>query len=186
MADDEPPSKKNKMSVPKKPEQYFKPKSEPRPSKSPADLPQVSSLSGLEMPMSDSTSVVEDPSSVFPGVQAPVPAVVPAVSSVTITRRDPRTAGHRLSVPQIVPDAFVPVVPANIPISVEPVVVEAKGPLPMPPPAPVSIPRPVIPKPASYGPSTTRCRIIYNICYILNAFHSALLGGFWMDKFYMQ
>lgn len=160
MADDEPPSKKNKMSVPKKPEQSFKPKSEPRPSKSPADLPQVSSLSGLETPMSDSTSVVEDPSSVFPVVHASVPAVVPAVSSVTITRRDPRTAGHRSSVPQIVPDA---VVPANIPISVEPVVVEAKGPLPMPPPAPVSIPRPLIPKPSSYGSGTARCENIYNI-----------------------
>lgn len=159
MADDEPPSKKTKMSVPKKPEQYFKPKSEPRPSKSPADLPHVSSLFGLETPMSDSTSVVEDLSGIFPAVQAPVPAV----SSVTITRRDPRTAGHRSSVPQIVPDAVVPVVPANIPISVEPVVVEAKGPLPMPPPAPVSIPRPVIPKPASYGSGTTRCRNIYNI-----------------------
>ncbi|KAF4107568.1 hypothetical protein G5714_011932 [Onychostoma macrolepis] len=156
LADDEPPpSKKTKMSVPKKPEPSFKPKSEPRPSKSPADIPQVSSLSGLETPMSDSTSVVEDPSSVFPLVQAPVPAVVPAVTSVTITRRDPRTAGHRSSVPQIVPDAVVPVVPANIPISVEPVVVEAKGPLPMPPPAPASIPRPVIPKPASYGSGTT-------------------------------
>ncbi|XP_052424745.1 death-inducer obliterator 1 isoform X2 [Carassius gibelio] len=151
LADDEPPSKKNKMSVHKKPEQSFKPKSEPRPSKAHADLPQVSSVSGLETPMSDTTSVVEDPSSLFPVAQAPVPAVVPAVSSVTITRRDPRTAGHRSSVPPIVPDA---VVPANVPISVEPVVVEAKGPLPMPPPAPVSIPRPVIPKPASYGSGT--------------------------------
>ncbi|XP_043107441.1 death-inducer obliterator 1 isoform X4 [Puntigrus tetrazona] len=154
LADDEPPSKKPKMSVPKKPEQSFKPKSESRPSRSSADLPQVSSHSGLEMPMPDSTSVVEDPSGVFPVVQAPVPAVVPAVSSVTITRRDPRTAGHRSSVPQIAPDA-VPVVPANIPISVEPVVVEAKGPLPMPPPAPTSIPRPVMPKPASYGSGST-------------------------------
>ncbi|XP_016352837.1 death-inducer obliterator 1-like isoform X2 [Sinocyclocheilus anshuiensis] len=155
LADDEPPSKKNKMSAPKKPEHSFKSKSESRPSKSPADLPQVSSLSGPETPMPDSAAVMEDPSSVFPVVQAPVTAAVPAVSSVTITRRDPRTAGHRSSVPQIVPDVVVPAMPANIPISVEPVVVEAKGPLPMPPPAPASIPRPVIPKMASYGSSTT-------------------------------
>ncbi|XP_067288052.1 death-inducer obliterator 1 isoform X2 [Pseudorasbora parva] len=157
-ADDEPPSKKNKMSAPKKPEPSFKSKPEPRPSKSPADLPQVSSHSGLEMPLPDSTSVMEDSSSVFPVVQPSVTAV-PAVSSVTITRRDPRTAGHRSTVPHIVPD--VPALPANIPISVEPAIVEAKGPLPMPPPAPASLARPVMPKPAtsqdlrSYGSSTT-------------------------------
>lgn len=159
MADDEPPSKKSKMSVPKKPEPSFKSKSELRPSKSPAEPPQASSLSGLETPLPDSTSVMEDPSSVFPVVQVPVAAAVPAVSSVTITRRDPRTAGHRSSVPQIVPDVVVPAVAANVPVSVEPVVVEAKGPLPMPPPAPTSIPRPVVPKSSSYGSSTTRCRI---------------------------
>ncbi|XP_059385331.1 death-inducer obliterator 1-like isoform X2 [Carassius carassius] len=155
LVDDEPPSKKNKMSAPKKPENSFTSKSESRPSKSPADLPQVSSLSGPETPISDSAAVMEDLSSVFPVVQAPVTAAVPAVSSVTITRRDPRTAGHRSSVPQIVPDVVVPAMPSNIPISVEPVVVEAKGPLPMPPPAPASIPRPVIPKTASYGSSST-------------------------------
>ncbi|XP_050978340.1 death-inducer obliterator 1 isoform X7 [Labeo rohita] len=155
LADDEPPSKKSKMSVPKKPEPSFKSKSELRPSKSPAEPPQASSLSGLETPLPDSTSVMEDPSSVFPVVQVPVAAAVPAVSSVTITRRDPRTAGHRSSVPQIVPDVVVPAVAANVPVSVEPVVVEAKGPLPMPPPAPTSIPRPVVPKSSSYGSSTT-------------------------------
>ncbi|KAK7127884.1 hypothetical protein R3I93_020458 [Phoxinus phoxinus] len=158
-ADDEPPSKKNKMSAPKKPEPSFKSKPDPRPSKSPADLPQVSSLSGVEMPLPDSTSAMEDSSGVFPVVQPPVTAAVPAVSSVTITRRDPRTAGHRSSVPHIVPD--IPAMPAIIPVSVEPVVVEAKGPLPMPPPAPASLARPVMPKPASsqdlrnYGSSTT-------------------------------
>ncbi|KAK9966476.1 hypothetical protein ABG768_003584 [Culter alburnus] len=161
-ADDEPPSKKTKMSAPKKPEPSFKSKPEPRPSKSPADLPQGSSLSGVEMPLPDSTSQMEDSSCVFPVVQPPVTAAVPAVSSVTITRRDPRTAGHRSSVPHIVPDIpAIPAMPANIPVSVEPVVVEAKGPLPMPPPAPASLARPVIPKPASsqdlrnYGSSTT-------------------------------
>lgn len=115
------------------------------------------------MPLPDSTSVMEDSSGVFPVVQPPVTAAVPAVSSVTITRRDPRTAGHRSSVPHIVPD--IPAMPANIPISVEPAVVEAKGPLPMPPPAPASLARTVMPKPASsqdlrnYGSSTTRCSI---------------------------
>lgn len=155
------------MSAPKKPEPSFKSKPEPRLSKSPADLPQVSSLSGVEMPLPDSTSVMEDSSGVFPVVQPPVTAAVPAVSSVTITRRDPRTAGHRSSVPHIVPHIVpdIPAMPANIPISVEPAVIEAKGPLPMPPPAPASLVRPVMPKPASsqdlrnYASSTTRCSI---------------------------
>lgn len=148
-ADDEPPSKKTKMSAPKKPELSFKSKPDPRPSKPPADFPQVSSHSGHETSLPDSTTVMEDLSSVFPVVQAPLAAAVLAVSSVTITRRDPRTAGHRSSVPQIVPDV-VPAMPANVPTSVEPAVVEAKVPLPMPPPAPASLARPVVPKP-------TRC-----------------------------
>ncbi|XP_057217705.1 death-inducer obliterator 1 isoform X3 [Triplophysa rosa] len=145
-ADDEPPSKKSKMSVPKKPEPSFKSKPEPRPSKAPPDHPQVSYYSGVETSMPDSSSVMEDPKSKLPLVQTPVPA---AVSSVTITRRDPRTAGHRSSVPLTLPDVGVPALPASIPMPVEPLVVEAKGPLPMPPLAPASLPKPVVQKPAS-------------------------------------
>ncbi|XP_051956914.1 death-inducer obliterator 1-like isoform X3 [Xyrauchen texanus] len=161
-ADDEPPSKKNKMSVSKKPEPPVKAKLEPRTSKAPGVEPsQVSSYSGVETAVPDTMSVMDDPSSVMTVVQAPVTAAVPAVSSVTITRRDPRTAGHRSSLPvsQAVPDISVPTMPASIPVS-EPMVVETKGPLPMPPPAPASVPRPVMQKPASsqdvrhYGSNT--------------------------------
>lgn len=162
-ADDEPPPKKSKTSAPKKPEPTFKSKPESRSSKAPADHHQVSYYSGVETSMPDSTSAMEDPNSLLPVVQTPVPA---AVSSVTITRRDPRTAGHRSSVPLAGPDVSVPALPASIPVPVEPLVVEAKGPLPMPPPAPASLPRPVVQKPAPsqdarhYGSSIARCGAI--------------------------
>ncbi|XP_051532690.1 death-inducer obliterator 1-like isoform X4 [Myxocyprinus asiaticus] len=161
-ADDEPPSKKNKMSIPKKPEPPIKSKPEPRPSKAPAVEPsQVSSYSGVEMAVLGTMTVTEDPSSVVPVVQAPVTAAVPAVSSVTITRRDPRTAGHRSSLPvsQTGPDINIPTMPAALPV-LEPAAVETKGPLPMPPAAPASVPRPVMQKPGSsqdvrhYGSNT--------------------------------
>ncbi|XP_051967151.1 death-inducer obliterator 1-like [Xyrauchen texanus] len=149
--DDEPPSKKNKMSVPKKPEPPIKSKPEPRPSKAPAVEPsQVSSYPYAELAVLDTRTVTENPSSVMPVIQAPVTAAVPAVSSVTITRRDPRTAGHRSSLPvsQTGPDISVPTMPAVIPI-LEPAVVETKSPLPMPPPVPASVSRPVMQKPGS-------------------------------------
>ncbi|XP_065097569.1 death-inducer obliterator 1 isoform X1 [Paramisgurnus dabryanus] len=160
-ADDEPPSKKSKMSMAKKPEQPLKSKPDPRPSKPSGDHPPVSYYSGVETSMPDSTSAKEDPNTLPPPVQAPIPA---AVSSVTITRRDPRTAGHRSSLPQIrtaqtVPDVGVSSLSASIPVSVEPVAVETKGPLPMPPSTPP--PRPVVQKTASsqdarhYGSSTS-------------------------------
>lgn len=165
-ADDEPPSKKSKTSAPKKPEPTFKSKLDPRPSKAPTDHPQVSYYSGVDTSMPDSTSAMEDPKSILPLVQAQVPA---AVSSVTITRRDPRTAGHRSSVPLTLPDVGVPALPASIPVPVEPLVVEAKGPLPMPPPAPTSLPKPAVQKPASsqdarhYGSSVARYSTIQNV-----------------------
>lgn len=94
---------------------------------------------------------MEDQSSTVPAVQAPV--VMPAVSSVTISRRDPRTASHRSSAPliQTEPDVSMTVgapvsVPFVTPVPAEAPVMDTKGPLPLPPPAPVSLPKPVMPK----------------------------------------
>ncbi|TRY66539.1 hypothetical protein DNTS_015918 [Danionella cerebrum] len=140
-ADDEPPSKKSKISVSKKPEPSFKSKPDPRAAKTAADIPQVPSHSVPETTLVESAAVIEDQSSAFP-------APVPAVSSVTITRRDPRTAGQRSSGPHIAHEV-TPAKPVIIPLSVEPLVVEMKTPLPMPPPAPVILPKPVVSKPSS-------------------------------------
>ncbi|KAL7837223.1 hypothetical protein SRHO_G00269340 [Serrasalmus rhombeus] len=153
-ADDEPVAKKPKMSVPKKQDLPEKPKSEQRPPKVPADLSSAS-YSGSETPVpAYQQSVMEESSSILPIVQTP--AAIPAVSSVTITRRDPRTASHRSSAPlsQTGLDVANPVaapvtMPTGVSVSVEPPVVEMKGPLPMPPPAPVSVSKSTVPKPVS-------------------------------------
>lgn len=160
-ADDEPAAKKPKMSLPKKQDPPEKPKTEQRPTKVPADQPNVSySVSDVSTPLQ--TSSVEDKSST-------VPVVMPAVSSVTISRRDPRTAGHRssTSLAQTEPDVSMPVgapvsVPVVTPLPPEAPVVDTKGPLPMPPPAPVALPKPVMPKQDTstesrhYGASASR------------------------------
>ncbi|KAI4891329.1 hypothetical protein NFI96_031733, partial [Prochilodus magdalenae] len=172
-ADDEPVAKKPKISVPKKQDPPEKPKTEQRPPKVPVSQdPSTASYSGSETLIpAYQQSVMEEPSSMLPVVQTPV--AVPAVSSVTITRRDPRTARHCSSAPlsQVGLDTAIPAtahpaaapvsIPIVVPVSVEPPVVETKGPLPMPPIAPVSVSKSVVPKPASstdvrhYGGSTS-------------------------------
>lgn len=165
-ADDEPAAKKPKMSAPKRQDPPEKPKTEQRASKLPADQPNVSySASDVSVPHQPSST--DDQSSIVPVVQAPM--VTPAVSSVTISRRDPRTASHRSSAPltQTEPDVSMPVgVPVSVPVATptpsEAPVVDVKGPLPMPPPAPVSLPKPVMPKQVTspesrnYGTSASR------------------------------
>lgn len=138
------------MSVPKKQEPSEKPKTEQRPSKVPADQTNASySTSDVSTPLQAIS--MDEQSNTVPAVQAPI--VMPAVSSVTITRRDPRTAGHRSSAPltQTEPDATLSVgapvsVPVATPMPSEVPVLDIKGALPMPPPAPVSLPKPAMPK----------------------------------------
>lgn len=154
------------MTVPKKQDPPEKPKMEPRPSKVPAEQSSVS-YSASDVSTPHQTVSMEDQSSTVSVVQAPV--VMPAGSSVTISRRDPRTAGHRSSTPlaQTEPDVSFPVAaPVNVPVATpvpsEAPVIEVKGPLPMPPPAPVSLPKPVMPKQVTsseswhYGASASR------------------------------
>lgn len=149
-ADDEPAAKKPKIMLPKKQDPPEKPKTEQRPSKVPADQPNIS-YSSSDVSTHHQSSSVEDQSSTVPVAQASI--VMPAVSSVTISRRDPRTASHRSSAPltQTEPDASMTVgapvsVPFVTPVPSEAPVMDTKGPLPMPPPAPVSQPKPVMPK----------------------------------------
>lgn len=149
-ADDEPAAKKPKMSVPKKQDPPEKPKTEQRPSRVPADQ-LIVAYSPSDVSVPHQPSSMEDQSSTGPVVQAPM--VIPALSSVTISRRDPRTASHRTSAPltQTEPDSSLPVAPpvsvlVATPLPSEAPVVDPKGPLPMPPPAPVSLPKPVMPK----------------------------------------
>lgn len=165
-ADDEPAAKKAKMSFSKKQDPPEKPKTEQRPSRVSADQPNVSySASDISAPHQPGS--MEDQSSTVPPVQASM--VMPAVSSVTISRRDPRTASHRSTAPltQSEADVSVPVgppasVPVAIPLPSEAPVVDMKAPLPMPPPAPVSLSKPVMLKQVAatesrpYGGSTSR------------------------------
>ncbi|XP_066526286.1 death-inducer obliterator 1 isoform X2 [Hoplias malabaricus] len=141
-ADDEPAAKKPKMSIPKKQDLPEKPKSEQRPSKVPlVKDPSTTTYSGSETTtLPYQQSATEEASTAQPVVQTPVTS--PAVSSVTITRRDPRTARHSSSAPlsQAGLDAgnhaSAPVMPVAAPVPTEPPVVELKVPLPMPPAAP--------------------------------------------------
>lgn len=163
-ADDEPAAKKPKLSLPKKQDPPEKPKAEQRPSKVQADQSNTgSSISDVSTPHQPIS--MEDQSSTVPVVQAPV--VMPTGSSVTISRRDPRTASHRSSTPlaQTEPDVNFPVgapisVPIATPMPSEAPVVDVKGPLPMPPSA--SLPKPVMLKQVTsteswhYGASASR------------------------------
>uniref|UniRef100_A0AAY4EAH9 TFIIS central domain-containing protein n=1 Tax=Denticeps clupeoides TaxID=299321 RepID=A0AAY4EAH9_9TELE len=102
-ADEEPAPKKPKLSIPKKPEVKAKLDSRPqKPLESDGPIPQSSSTT----PVPDVLASTEDISSVRTPPQASVPPALPAVSSVTITRRDPRTAVHRstVTVTKSVPD----------------------------------------------------------------------------------
>lgn len=139
-ADEEPVSKKPKMSIPKKPEPV-KTKPDPRSSRLPSSEGTYPPQTGNEFSISDSQLPIEDVGAsmhVPPAALAPV--VTPPVSSVTITRRDPRMAGHRsgVTVTQPLPEVVVPTPMAEPTV---PVVPEVKGPLPMPPAPPPSIPR---------------------------------------------
>uniref|UniRef100_A0A8C9R5Q7 TFIIS central domain-containing protein n=1 Tax=Scleropages formosus TaxID=113540 RepID=A0A8C9R5Q7_SCLFO len=138
-ADEEPPPKKPKIttsSTSKKAEAKVKP--EPRPSKAggatadaiPASVP----TQGAETPIMESPASPEDAGASASSVSATSPSYVPpvtipAVSSVTITRRDPRTAGYR-------PPVSTPVPPVS---EASPDNKMVTPPLPPPPPAPKSI-----------------------------------------------
>ncbi|KAF7655303.1 hypothetical protein LDENG_00058040 [Lucifuga dentata] len=97
------------------------------------------------VPESQPHLYLEDPNVLAPPAQTPAP-VTPTVSSVTITRRDPRMARHSSGVtvthsapekptttpsePQLAPAAAPPAAPVEV---------GQKGPLPMPPAAPPSL-----------------------------------------------
>ncbi|XP_071377334.1 death-inducer obliterator 1 [Centroberyx affinis] len=111
----------------------------------------------MEVPVPESQPQLyqEDPSSLAPPAQVPVPVPIPTVSSVSITRRDPRMARHSsvVTVTHAVPET-----PTVMPISAEPpsapvaapVEVGPKGPLPMPPAPPPSM---TVSKPAKTSTS---------------------------------
>ena len=96
-----------------------------------------------------------------PPVQAPTP-VVPTVSSVSITRRDPRMARHSsaVTVTYTAPEKPTSILPEPLPAPViAPVEVVPKAPLPMPPASPSSV--------AVSKPSKTRCIFVlqqYSMC----------------------
>lgn len=88
-----------------------------------------------------------------PAAQAPL-AVTPTVSSVSITRRDPRMARHStgVSVTYMAPEKPASNASDPLPAPVTaPVEVLSKAPLPMPPAPPPSV--------AAPKPSKTRCYI---------------------------
>lgn len=95
----------------------------------------------------------EDVTMMAPAAQAPVP-VTPTVSSVSITRRDPRMARHStgVSVTYMAPEkpASNAADPLPAPVTA-PLEVLPKAPLPMPPAPPPSV--------AAPKPSKTRCYI---------------------------
>ncbi|KAG9353198.1 hypothetical protein JZ751_017774 [Albula glossodonta] len=145
-AEEEPPPKKPKPSAPavaKKVE--VKAKQEPRPSKvggSTSDSAPVAAA-GSEAPVTESPASPEDTTIVTTSTQSfPTPVTIPAVSSVSITRRDPRTAGYR-------PPVTVAPAPATVSSSSEPPVTENKAALPPPPPPPPSAPKSILLKPAA-------------------------------------
>ncbi|KAI1890855.1 hypothetical protein AGOR_G00157900 [Albula goreensis] len=145
-AEEEPPPKKPKPSAPavaKKVE--VKAKQEPRPSKvgsSTSDSAPVAAA-GSEAPVTESPASPEDTTIVTTSTQSfPTPVTIPAVSSVSITRRDPRTAGYR-------PPVTVAPAPATVSSSSEPPVTESKAALPPPPPPPPSAPKSILLKPAA-------------------------------------
>ncbi|KAM6980810.1 death-inducer obliterator 1-like [Aplochiton taeniatus] len=137
-SEDEPMAKKAK--VPKKPEV----RQEIRSSRSSSgELPPVYQPSSEASPP-EPMVYPESVSNLLPPSQTPAPAPVPAVSSVSITRRDPRMARHGsgVTVTHAVPEApaVVPVL-AEVPVAPLPAPVEVlpKGPLPMPPAPPPSM-----------------------------------------------
>lgn len=96
----------------------------------------------------------EDPNVLAPPAQTPAP-VTPTVSSVCITRRDPRMARHGsgVTIAQSVPEkptTTTPSEPQSAPASA-PVEVGQKGPLPMPPALPSLT--------TGLKPAKTRCLI---------------------------
>ncbi|KAG7477943.1 hypothetical protein MATL_G00074950 [Megalops atlanticus] len=144
-ADDEPAPKKPKLSASaatKKAEP--KVKQDPRPAKAGASSTEGTPAAppGGETPVSESPASPEDTSMVATSSQSFTPVTIPAVSSVSITRRDPRTAGYRP------PVTVTPAPPATSSTS-EPSVMETKVALPPPPPPPPSAPKSILLKPAS-------------------------------------
>lgn len=159
------------MSVPKKPEPV-KTKSDPRSSRLPSSEGTYPPQTGNEVPISDSQMTMEDVgSSMHVPSAALAAAITPPVSSVTITRRDPRMDPRRdprsgVTVTQPLPEVVVPTPMAEPAV---PVVPEVKGPLPMPPAPPPSIPR-SMPKAAvsrcSENPVTQTIKVIKMILLI--------------------
>ncbi|XP_023652557.2 death-inducer obliterator 1 isoform X2 [Paramormyrops kingsleyae] len=153
-ADEEPAPKRPKLSstsVTKKNE--ARGKQEPRPLKAGASSgdgnPAMVTLQDGETSLIDSPASPEDSaalpaSSTYSSLAAPV--TIPAVSSVTITRRDPRTAGYRPPSGTTAP-APTPVLPNT---ASELSVTESKPttPLLLPPPPP-SAPKSILLKPAA-------------------------------------
>lgn len=162
-SEDEPASKKARLT--KKPD--TKPHGQESASSRPGDMSPVSQTKGTMVyphqdavtyqnlvppsrqanmepsgPESQTQSYQEDPSVMAPPPQTPV-LITPAVSSVSITRRDPRMARHTPGVnivqtapekPNISPaEPVLPVLPASL---LAPVDVGAKVSLPLPPAAP--------------------------------------------------
>lgn len=121
--------------------------------------------STMEAPVPESQQQLyqEDLKIVVPPAQIPAP-IAPAVSSVTITRRDPRMARHSASVavtytaPEkpIANTAEVHPAPVTVPVEVGP-----KAPLPMPPAPPPAV--------AVSKSAKTRCsissRFFYNLLF---------------------
>ncbi|CDQ61534.1 unnamed protein product [Oncorhynchus mykiss] len=143
-ADDEPAAKKAKLS--KKPEMRQEVR---RLSRSSSGEGAPVSYPGSETPVPEPLPYQEDTSIHFPPSQTPAPVTAPAVSSVSITRRDPRMARHSsgVTVTHSAPDASMSYsrpIPADT--YSRPAV---SGPLPMPPAPPPSIPRPIVQKAAS-------------------------------------
>lgn len=106
----------------------------------------------------------EDLSMLVPPAQAPAP-VAPTVSSVTITRRDPRMARHGSGVtvtytaPEKPSNSLAEPLPLPViaPVEAVPVVPSTKLPLPMPPASPSSV--------AVSKSTKTRCLILMSVFY---------------------
>lgn len=154
--EDEPAAKKAKLS--KKPE-IKPPRQELHSSRSGEVSPQIATAyqhqdtmgyqqptsyqSNMEatVPESQQQLYQEDPKIMVPPVQVPAP-IAPTVSSVSITRRDPRMARHSASVAVTYTAPEKPMnnaaethtVPVTVPVEVVP-----KAPLPMPPAPPPAV-----------------------------------------------
>lgn len=169
--EDEPAAKKAKLT--KKPETKL-PRQELHSSRSgdvsPAGQPQVSTAyqhsapqsyqANLEPAVPDSQPQLHQEELNMMQTSAPTP-VIPAVSSVTITRRDPRMARHSSGV---IVTYTAPEKPINS--SIEPLPAPVSAPAEVPPKAPLPMPPAPPPSVAASKPSKTRCSITPQ-CYEL-------------------